>query len=815
MKELVLRLFNLDKVDFRSAEGWSLRFTTDWAAPILLFGSIALVILVWQVYRREKGTATPAFKALLALLRLTALAALVFILLAPAVVVRKSELKEAHVLVLADKSDSMKLEDRYRDEKLLARLAYATGLTETLDVSKPLAPELADKVRAMSRAEIANRALANPRLNLADRIARHSKVRQFIFADTISPAPTAPPKPPEGSAPPREPAAGVVPPILIVPDGPITQIGESIRDAIAELRGQPIAAMVVISDWCSNSGLSPVEAARYALDPKSTFPIFAVGVGDPAEQRDIIVSSVSANVVAFLNDPLVFTVAIEQVGYDGQVVPLQLRVDDAIVAAVNITLEPGRKYYTISHRPEKKGVFKYVVTIPRRDDELSGANNSAEHTVTVKDDKIRVLLVSATPTWEWRYLKTALARDKTVEPSTWLQSADAEWVMAGGTQLSQFPLNRKEIVDAYDVIILLGASADAFSNDQLENIRSFVGDFGGGLIFSLSQYVPFEAFAKTPLDKCLPVSLEPPSGFAPQSELAHSFRPRITPEGWAHPTTKLLEDPAQNRELWDNLPELSWFQPLDKPKPAAHAIAVHPEDKTDRGPLVVFVEQRYGAGRVFFSATDDTWRWRFVIGDKYFYRFWRQTIGLLAANKLLGAAKRLTIAVAKNAYTVGQKVEIEAKILDDMLRPSDEKSVSATIDLPGGGSQEIKLSLADPTQGVYHGAFIPRKVGSYAVWMRPTPEDKPETAPFTVVMSTLESESRRLDLETMNAVAKKTSGVALFIDQVDQLPDRIKGESSLIITEPPTEIWDSWGCFLLFLIPLSLEWWFRKRKLLT
>ncbi len=809
MRDLLLRLFNLEGVDFESAAGWNLRFLSGWAPHVVALGCLGLLLLVWQVYRREKGTATGRSKLALGLLRLLALAALVFVLLQPALVVHKSQLKESYVILLADKSDSMGLEDQYRDEPRVARLAYAAGLTQTLDPARPVDPGVAQELRSMSRAEIANRVLANPRIGLVERIARNCRVRQLVFAETVSEAPTSPdgaPSPDEG------PSRLPVRPLVIVPDGPVTQLGECLRDAAAELRGQRIAAMVVLSDWCSNSGITPVEATRYAVDATGApFPIFAVGVGDPAVQRDIAVAGVSANSVAFLNDPLVFNVALEQSGYDGATVPLELRIGDAVVARKDITLEPGRQYHTISHKPVEKGVFKYVVSIPKRDDELSGLNNAAEHTVTVKDDKVRVLLVAAPASWEWRYLKTALARDTSVDVSVWLQSAEPEWVMAGGRQLEQLPLSKKELVDDFDAIILLGASADAISNDQFENIRAFVGEFGGGLIFAASPLVVTEAFEKTPLAKCLPLSLDLPSGFTPASDIENSFKPRVTPEGWAHPAMRLVEDPHQNRELWDALPGFFWLQPTGKLKPGARALAVHPEEKSEHGPLPIFVEHRYGAGRVFFLATDETWRWRFLIGDKYFYRFWRQIISLTASGKLLGSAKRLTLAVARTKYTVGQKVEV----LDEMLRPSGERFLLATLDLPGGGTQQVRLTLADPSQGIYRGSFVARKVGSYAVWMSAAPGENPETVPFSVTMSTLESESRRLDVETMNAVAAKTSGAAFTIDQVDQIPDRIKAESVNITTEHPTEIWDSWGCLLLFVIPLTCEWWLRKRRLLT
>jgi len=817
MTDLLLKLFRLDRADFDAAEGWRLQFASDWPAPVVVLAGIALIVLVWQVYGREKGTASPRYKLMLALFRLAAFAVLVFILLQPAIVVATSRLKEAYVVILADKSDSMTLSDKYRDEKLMARLARATGLAPDAEPGKPLDPDVADRLRAMPRAEIVNRVLANPELDLAGRVAENSRLRQHVFAASLSPAPTPEPSDEmkqvfKALAAPRP--EGALRPLVIEPDGPATQIGECIRDAVAELRGQRIAAMIVLSDWCSNSGLSPAEATRYALEARSAFPVFAVGVGSAAEQRDIVVASVSANAVAFLNDPLVFNVAIEQAGYDGARVPLELRIGDETVATKAITLQPGRKYYTITHKPDKTGVFTYTAMVPPLEEELSETNNAVEHTVTVKDDKIRVLLIAGGPSWEWRHLRPALVRDKTVTLSAWLQSADQGWVMAGGKQLSQLPLNKRELVDEFDVIILLDASADAFSAEQLDNLRSFVADSGGGLIFIAGSLSAAHAFGGTPLAKCLPVELSPAPGDA--GPTGEPFQLAITPEGWAHPGTRLADDPSENRRIWQNLAAFFWFHPVDKIKPGARVLAAHPLLKTPNGrPTPIFVEQRYGAGKVFFSATDETWRWRFLIGDVYFYRFWRQMLALTGSNKLLGLSKRVAISVARTRYTIGSRVEVEARLLDETLRPPGDAPVMTTVDEPGGATRPLTLTLADSAQGVYRGSFVPRKLGSYAVWMRPAPDEPPERAAFSVAMSTLESESRRLNLEAMKAVAKKTSGAWFTIDRVGEIPERIRSEAQNIITERPIPIWDTWGCLILFAIPLTCEWWLRKRRMLT
>lgn len=793
MKEFLLNLFNLESGDLSTPGGWSLRFTSEWSAAVIVLGCAGLVLLVWQVYRRERGTASGGYKALLACLRIFALAVLVLALLAPTVVVRRSKLKESYVLLLADESDSMGLADRYGDEEQVARLARAMGLTEEREL--PPRPEVADRVRSMTRAEIANAILARPEYDLAGRIGEACKVQPYLFASGLAEARS----------------------LEIDPSGPVTEIGTSIRAAIERLRGQRIAAMVVLSDWNSNSGVAPVDAAQDALAGDPAFPIFTVGVGDPARQRDIEVLSVATQEEARIDDLLEFSVNIEHTGYAGRTVPLELRLAQDVVAEKEITLkgpaEAGQ--YRLTHRPKKKGVFKYRAVVPKQPDELSEANNQATCTLTVRDNKVRVLLVSAAPSWEWRYLKAALVRDETVVADIWLQSGESGWAMPGGNQLQHFPLNKKDLVDGYDVLILLGASADGFSERQLENIVSFVDDFGGGLVFAAGSLVKTEAFATSPVAKCLPVHLEPPPEFPPSAASQTSFRPRVTAQGWASPVTELSEDPARNRQLWSKLPGFFWFHPVRDVKSIAQVLAVRPTETVITGgdsdkPFPIFAEQRYGKGRVFFSATDELWRWRFLIGDKYFYRFWRRII-----DRVVARVKRLDVAVSRKRYTVGDTIEIIATSIDESLQPASAEWMDVTVDLPGGGAEMIRLHRDPAGQGVYRGTTQADQIGSHVAWAQPDPTRERETAAFTVETAALEVQSRRLRTEVMEAVADKTAGQAFLIHEADRIPGKIQAQSQHIWEGHPRPIWDSWGFLILFVVPLSLEWWFRKRRLLT
>ena len=48
----------------------------------------------------------------------------------------------------------------------------------------------------------------------------------------------------------------------------------------------------------------------------------------------------------------------------------------------------------------------------------------------------------------------------------------------------------------------------------------------------------------------------------------------------------------------------------------------------------LILTQNAGAGRVYFSACDETWRWRFRTGEEHFARYWGQVIRWLASDRL-------------------------------------------------------------------------------------------------------------------------------------------------------------------------------------
>ncbi len=76
-----------------------------------------------------------------------------------------------------------------------------------------------------------------------------------------------------------------------------------------------------------------------------------------------------------------------------------------------------------------------------------------------------------------------------------------------------------------------------------------------------------------------------------------------------------------------------------------------------------------GSGKVIFHATDETWRWRFRVGDVFFARYWVQTIRYLSRSKLLGKDRSAELTVDRREYRRGEPVRVRVRFLDDRQAP--------------------------------------------------------------------------------------------------------------------------------------------------
>ena len=153
-----------------------------------------------------------------------------------------------------------------------------------------------------------------------------------------------------------------------------------------------------------------------------------------------------------------------------------------------------------------------------------------------------------------------------------------------------FPKTAEEL-DAYHAIILDRVESEFFSQDQMQFIKEFVRQRGGGLMMLGGE----EAFKngkydKTPIGDVLPVYCDEVPAFPPDA----TFRLGLTREGWLEPFLRLRPEETQETQRLLGMPAFQTLNAVRGIKPGATVLA---RAMVDGGiPVPALVEQHFGQG---------------------------------------------------------------------------------------------------------------------------------------------------------------------------------------------------------------------------
>ncbi|MBI2920344.1 MAG: hypothetical protein HYY18_04590 [Planctomycetes bacterium] len=818
-------LLGVDRTLVDQFQRWEIRWQALPKAWVLILILLPLVLLVpGFFYKRENQTAGGGSRFLLSVVRSALIAILLCALFQPILYLERELTKESYLVVLVDESLSMGLKDKYTEDEQYDALAKVAGMAPGGRVS----PDARERLREMSRLDLVNMALKNPEMRILDQLKDRYIFKGYSFAKGLSPDPVLGsmnlPTRPEDQGPHRE-----------------TAIGNAIDSVLKELHGQPIAAMVIISDGRSNAGTDPADVCAQLADRGMRIPIYTVGVGNPLPPKDISLSRLEAPDVAVAGDFVEFKFTVASKGFEGEIIQVAMTEKDTPVAPLyDVKLEGKEREVEqaglMKWKPERPGEYLIRIATPVRAEELVETNNEVFHKIRIIDNKIKVLFVEGYPRWEYRYLKNALVRDKTMEVDVFLVSADEDFPQEGSPgrpPLTEFPGEKKQLAE-YDVIIVGDVDPNVMRTAALtaqqvqENVVNFVEDLGGGLVMIAGEAWAPRMFADTPIARILPISIDRSSA---SSAILHEepVRADLTPLGKESPLMRLVPSmsPEENLELWtdadgkgDGLAGFYWFYRARSPKAGAQVLAVHPTFEVENGQkLPVFCFQRIGRGMTFFSAVDSTWRWRFIRGDQYFYTFWGQVVRHMRGGRLIGS-KRFQLELDKLDYAIGDRVRILGRVLDKEYEPLREPTYPVQLTPEGQLSVDIEMKAKenpenDPRKlGWFEGEYKAGRKGDYEVSLGPRglDDDDPKVSVrFSVDDPNRENDNPVMDAQVLKKVSEATKGKFLTIYEIDRLISTIKETGEIVdIETKEQDLWDTPLVFVLFATLITIEWVIRK-----
>jgi type II secretory pathway pseudopilin PulG len=769
---------------------------------------------------------------------------ILLVLMKPVLLLTVEGTIQRSLLVLVDSSASMQIKDLRQDTDDIKRAGIARGsLDPKGGLTQALPPEGGESL-SQSRADIAKAMLTNPRLKLLDTLSQTYDVVPYTFGQTLqavsntgtdtSPAASSTPS---TNAPPVDPNASAKNPTsfldAITFDKPYTAIGDAVRSLLDLKRGQPLAGIFLITDGGNNYGSQPLDAAALAQQDKVPLYIYGVGIASP---HDIIVSQVYAPEVEFAGEDQTASVTVRSQSMKGRTARLELRLGDAVVASQDVTFgADGEQVIPMKFQPKTKGEYDLTATIPPLPDEAIKDNNTAAQRVRVIDGKVEVLYVEEKPRWEFRYLQAMLIRDKRLDPHFYLVDGDPELSKEEGSPyLAELPVTKDDWMK-YDVIIIGDVDARLFNDEQMQSINDLVSTFGGGVVFLAGpNYMP-DSYRRTPLETLFPVEFEGESLSNGQPS-THVIPLELSTAGQNSPTLRLSNDDNENADIWKNLPGVYWDAKVTKAKPAAEVLLEDPspEKATRAGLMPVLALQSYGAGQAVFVGTDETWRWRKNVGEKYYTRFWGQTLLRLGLPRLLGASRLTQLATEKKAYVSGERVTISGRLYRSGFQPVIDPTVSGTLTIkpddpnaPAAGLKtEVTLQASPGKPGYYEGEVIVTTPGVYTF----APDmDSSSTLDFRVTEPKFEFGDTALNVTLLKKMAE-TSGGAFYREEdlykmlepvsspgsdqtatPDNVPSGLGGASIKVPSPQEVELAFSPFYYALMILVATVEWLLRKR----
>ncbi|MEX2214571.1 MAG: vWA domain-containing protein [Phycisphaeraceae bacterium] len=628
--------------------------------------------------------------------------------------------------------------------------------------------------------------------------------------------------------------------IGVEPTGQRTDIARAIREAINSAAGKQIGAVIVITDGQNNVRDSdPLIAADYAFE--QGVPVLTLGVGDPSKKRNLRVNSVKANETVRRNNPFQIEAEIEAEGLDATsaMVELVIRSEtgEQVVQQKQVNLpssvgsddgQSGSAVQNLSfeYTPKTAGVIEFAIRVPKVGRETDEEDNLSKPVrVMVRSDKARVLLISGGPTWEYRPLLALLTRDSDVNLSVWLQTMDLDMKQEGNTPINHLPATPKEMYD-YDAVIMLDPDPREFNEQWIENLRVFLAEHGGGLLFmpGPKYSTAFLGGIRTQeFRDLLPVRFGDMGALDVKALISSHTKEwplAIRKAEMDHPIMRFdTTNPSFNEAVWAAMPGIYWTFPALNPKPATRVLIEHsdPAMRAGRDPRPLVVSGFYGPGRVVYLGLNGTWRWRRLgVDAEYYEKFWLQSVNYIIAGRDQRGNKRGYIDLAKDSFSQGDQIKIQAKLYDPQFGALDLNSVDALVKV---GRTVIPLRLERLNAedvGHFTGSFTAGELGPHEITIQLESAEGGSpvliTKAFDVTRPAAEMNVTQLNKGVLREIAERTKGEYFEVDQWQEIAAQVADRTqTIIVPRKPYELWSTDRLLMLLVILLTIEWAVRKR----
>jgi hypothetical protein len=708
------------------------------AAPVVvvLLTTLLATALAFLYYRTTLPQIPLSGRILLALLRAATMCLLALLIFQPLVHLVISSSDSPVLAVLVDNSRSMRLEDRTGTR--------ATTLRSLLN-SEPL------------------------------RILQHSAdIRFFTFGVQARPAPNLP-----------------ADTLNLTEDA--TDISAAFRELQNQKKRLNIRAVVLLSDAVYTLGQNPMYDAEHLA-----VPLYAIGIGDSAEPKDLSIARVNANEVSYSGTRTPVDLTIKSSGYNGERVEVTLSEGTHELDRTMLSLRSGSQEYSVhlSYEPVEDGTRRLTAKVSSLPEEVTTANNQRTFMVRVLKSRLNVLMLAGSPSPDNAILRQTLVEQPTLSVRSFTEKRDGTFYEG---------MFSTALTDTTDCIVLIDFPTYTTSSSTLDRLTSVFEQRNLPILFIAGRTV--EVTRLSALRTLLPFT----ATAAGSTEEYITIRPEDDQRG--NPLLELgLE---RGFDLWNRLPPIYRRAGTYRARPEATVLATSVvQNVPTREPILLTrsVTHQKSVAVIGYGL----WRWRLLAqGDNatehFFEEFVRSAIQWLTTPD---DTRRFRVTTTKESFSQGEPVEFTGQLYNASAQPIDDARIRVLVQK---GDQVAETSLRSDGNGRYEGTIEGLGSGDYtynasAEW-RGAMLGK-ESGKFSVGEMDLEFRDVRMNIELLRQLAFRTGGQYLNPGEISKLDSAIRAQPSFTSREVNSitdlELWH-WQYLLgVLVLLLAAEWLLRK-----
>jgi hypothetical protein len=585
------------------------------------------------------------------------------------------------------------------------------------------------------------------------------------------------------------------PPDSIAWTDELTDIGGALRGLGRDREALNLQAAILLTDGVYTVGDNPSHDASLP-----GIPVFTIGIGDTAEQKDILVSRIAANDLVFAGTAAPVDAVVKSTGFAGERVEATLAEGSRILSRTRFTLPPGTAETSVQleYTPEGEGAHRYTVAISPRQGELTTANNNRSFTARVLKSRMNVLVLGGTPGPDLTVVRQTLAEDPNLSVVARTQRA------GGGFYEGSFP---RALVDSADCLVTMGMPTSRTTAEVMSFISNAIISRRLPLLFlggeSLDEGKIATMAPSIPVTAETPLSGEQEVDFVPAA--AERARPLLTP------------DPSGAVAPWDKMPPLFATHTIFRLRDGAIMLG-SPRVHGVTLPQPLMACRSVAGTRSLAIPAYGIWRWRLMAQAstetaRFFPTFLNAAISWLTTRD---EGKAVRVSTEKDEFARGERIGFAGQVYAAGARPADNAQLRVTVT---GGDQTIEAEMHSLGNGRYEGALDGLAQGDYSFRAQATAGGSSlgtDAGTFTVGGLQVEFLETRMNRDLLQQIAYRTGGKFFSPATVRGLRSALDSLRSLVPREDRrTQAIElpHWHYILVaLLLMLAAEWILRKRS---